>query len=175
MLNPNFVILGAVIYFFGALSYLISTIKGTTKPNRVTWFLWAFAPLIAFVAQIGEGVGIQSLMTFIIGFTALLIFIASFLSKEAAWKLSRFDFICGFLSLVGLLLWYVTKNGNFAILFAILADIMATVPTLTKSYSYPETENYHDYLGAFINALITLLTIDIWNFAYVGFPLYIFL
>ncbi len=74
MINENFVILGVVIGFIGSLSYLLSTIKGKTKPNRVTWFLWAIAPLIAFAAEIKEGVGIQSLMTFSVGFGPLLIF-----------------------------------------------------------------------------------------------------
>ena len=173
MLHPNFVILGAVIGFLGGLSYLISTIRGETKPNRLTWFLWAIAPFIAFAAEIKEGVGIQSLMTFMVGFTPLLIFLASFVNKKSVWKLGRFDFICGVLSLTGLFLWYITKNGNFAILFGISADGLAAAPTLVKSYSFPETENYHVYLTAAISAAITLLTIDIWNFAHFGFPLYI--
>lgn len=52
MLNENFVILGAVIFAIGSLSYLIDTLKGKVKPNRVTFFLWALAPLIAFAAEV---------------------------------------------------------------------------------------------------------------------------
>lgn len=173
MINENFVILGVVIGFIGGLSYLVSTIKGKTKPNRVTWFLWALAPFIAFAAEIQEGVGIQSLMTFGVGFVPLLIFLGSFVNKKSVWKLRRFDFIFGALAIAGLLLWYVTKNGNFAIFFGILADGAAATPTLVKSYRFPETENYYVYLTAVISAAITLLTIDIWNFAHFGFPLYI--
>jgi len=173
MLHPNFVILGLIIGFTGGASYLISTIKGKTRPNRVTWFLWALAPLIAFVAEIKEGVGIQAWMTFGAGFGPLLIFLSSFVNKKSVWKLRKFDFICGGLALVGLFLWYITRNGNFAIFFSILADAMAAVPTLIKSYYFPETENYHTYLTAATSATITLLTIDIWDFAYFGFPLYL--
>jgi hypothetical protein len=173
MLHPNFVILGVIIGFAGGLSYIISTIKGKTKPNRVTWFFWALAPLIAFVAEIKEGVGIQSWMTFGVGFGPLLIFLASFVNKESVWKLRKFDFICGVLALLGLFLWYMTRNGNFAIFFSILTDVVAATPTFVKSYSFPETENYHTYLTAATSAAITLLTIDIWNFAHFGFPLYI--
>ena len=173
ILHSNFVILGFLIGLTGCLSYLISTIKGKTKPNKVTWFLWALAPLIAFVAEIREGVGIQALMTFGVGFGPLLIFLASFINRESVWKLGRFDFVCGALALIGLFLWYLTKDGNFAIFFAILADGAAAVPTLVKSYRFPETENYHVYLAAAISAAITLLTINVWDFAHFGFPLYI--
>lgn len=173
MLNPNFVILGALIGFIGGLSYIIDTVRGKVKPNRVTWFLWALAPLIAFVAEIKVGVGIQSLMTFMVGFSPLLVFLASFVNKESTWKLRRFDFICGGLSLLGLSLWYVIRNGNIAIVFSIFADGLAAVPTLVKSYFFPESESYHVYLASVISAAITLSTIETWNFAHFGFPLYI--
>ncbi|MDP2864177.1 MAG: hypothetical protein Q8N73_00750, partial [bacterium] len=94
-------------------------------------------------------------------------------NKKAKWKLGRLDLSCGVLSLLGLLFWYVTKVGNIAILFSILADGLAAIPTVAKSYRYPETENYHVYLASAISAGITLLTIRTWNFAYFGFPLYI--
>ncbi len=173
MINEHFVILGVAIGFLGTLSYLISTIKGKTKPNRVSWFLWALAPLIAFFAELKEGVGIQSLMTFAVGFGPLLVFLASFINKKSVWKLGKFDFICGTLALIGLFFWYATKNGNFAIFFSILADATAAIPTLVKSYRYPETENYHVFLTSVISAAITILTIKVWDFANLAFPLYI--
>jgi hypothetical protein len=175
MLHPNFVILGILIHFIGSFSYLVSTIKGETNPNRVSWFLWALAPLIAFAAEIKEGVGIQSWMTFAVGFSPLTIFLASFINKKSFWKLKPFDLICGALAIIGLLFWNITKNGNLAIFFGILADGMAAIPTIIKSYHFPKTENYHVYLGAAVSAAITMLTIDNWNFANLGFPLYIFI
>lgn len=173
MLNENFVIVGFVIGMLGTIKYLIETIQGRVKPNRVTFFLWALAPLIAFFAEIKQGVGIQSLMTFGVGFSPLLIFLASFVNKKAEWKLGWFDFTCGGLSLAGLALWYITRVGDIAITFSIIADGLAALPTIVKVYSYPETENGWLYLTASVSALLTLLTIDIWNFAHYGFPLYI--
>lgn len=171
MINDRFVILGAIIGLIGALSYLIDTVKGKVKPNRVTFFLWALAPLIAFAAEIKQGVGIQALMTFMVGFIPLIIFIASFVNKKSYWKLGWFDFLCGALSLIGLSLWYVTKNGNHAIMFSILADVLASLPTFVKSYYYPKTESAFPYLFGVINALIVLLTIKTWNLANYGFPI----
>lgn len=173
MINENFVIFGFILQALGSLKYIIETIKGRIKPNRVTFFLWALAPLIAFAAQINQGVGIQSLLTFSVGFFPLLILIASFVNKKAEWKLEKFDFICGALSLIGLLLWYITRQGNIAITFAIFADGLAALPTIVKTYRYPETENGWLYLTRVIYALLTLLTIKNWSFAYYSFPLYI--
>jgi len=175
MLNENFVILGALLNVIGTISYLIQTIQGKVKPNRVTWGLWALAPLIVFIAEIKQGVGIQSLMTLILGFNPLMVFLASFVNKKSFWKLGYLDIICAILSLSGLILWYLTKIGNVAIIFSILADGLAAVPTMAKSWCAPETEDYKVFLLTAISAMITLLTVKIWTLAYYGFPTYVFL
>ncbi|MBI3103695.1 hypothetical protein HYZ05_02020 [Candidatus Daviesbacteria bacterium] len=173
MLNENFVIVGAILNLIGSLNYLIATIKGGVKPDRVTWLLWSIIPFIAFTAQIKQGVGLQSLMTFMTGFTPLMIFLASFLNKKSYWRLGHLDIICGILSVIGILLWYITKTGNTAILFSILADGLAAIPTVVKSYHAPETEDYKVYLLGASSAAITLLTIKVWSFAYFAWPIYI--
>lgn len=128
-----------------------------------------------FFAEIKQGVGIQALMTFIVGFLPLTIFIASFVNKKAVWALTGFDFLCGALSIVGLVLWYITKSGNIAIIFSILADGLAAIPTVVKSFNFPETESTWPYLASTISAILILLSIKVWNVANVGFPLYIVL
>lgn len=173
MINENFAYLGIVIASLGGLIYFYKTLNGEVQPNRVTWFLWALAPLIAFAAQIEQGVGIQVWITFIFGFLPLLVFVASFVNKKSFWKITKLDLVFGLFSLVGLVLWQITGVGNVAIAFSIIADGMAAVPTIIKSYYYPQTENYFAYLTSAIGAAITLLTIKIWNFETFGFSLYI--
>lgn len=175
MIDEKFIFVAVALILFGDFTYLVYTIKGRVRPNKVTWFLWALAPLIAFTAQLSQGVGLLSLTTLAFGAIPLLIFLASFLNKKAFWKITSFDLICGALAMVGLVLWQVTKVGNWAILFAIASDGLAAVPTVIKSYQAPETENYQVYLLNGLGAVITLFTIKEWNFAHWAFPLYIFL
>ena len=172
MIDQNFVIVGAIIAAAGSLSYLVDTLKGKVKPNRVSFLLWSLAPLIAFFAEVKQGVGIQALMTFIVGFLPLTIFIASFVNKKAVWNLTGFDLMCGALSIIGLVLWFITKSGNIAIIFSILADGLAAMPTIVKSFNYPETESAWPYFASTISAILTLLTVKVWNIANIAFPLY---
>jgi hypothetical protein len=173
MLNSNFVILGALIGAIGSIGYLVDTIKGKVKPNRVSFLLWSIAPLIAFAAQIKQGVGLEALMTFSTGFLPLTVFIASFVNKKAEWKLTRFDLICGLLSIGGLILWLITKVGNVAIFFSIMADGLAAIPTITKAYRYPDTEIAWPWIATDFGVVLTLLTIKDWTFANSGFIVYI--
>jgi len=173
MLDKHFVILGAMLSLFGALRYVRDTLHGQTKPNRVTWFCWSLAPLIAFAAEVKQGIGLQALMTFMVGFNPLLVFIASFVNRKAYWKLTKLDITCGLFSILALILWKITGTGNIAIALSIAADGLAAIPTIRKTYLHPDTESHTTFLFGAASAAITLLTIKHWTFAIAGFPIYI--
>jgi hypothetical protein len=175
MIDERFVYLAFVFNLIGTSSYLYEVIKGRAKPHKVTWFLWALAPLIAFAAQINQGVGISALMTFAVGFGPLVIFIASFFNKKSDWQITKFDLFCGAISIFALILWGLTKDAFLALVLAMAADGVACIPTYLKSYKHPETEDYRAYLFAGISALITLATIQTWSFLYYGFPVQTFI
>lgn len=175
MIDERFVFVGVALGLIGSIKYFIDTLKGKTKPNRISWFFWALAPLIAFFAEIQKEVGLQIWMTFSVGFGPLLIFLASFVNKKAYWKLNKMDYLYGGISLLGLIIWQITGEGNVAIIFSILSDAFASIPTITKSYKEPESESAVIYFFSMINAIITLLTITTWDFAHYGYPIYIFL
>lgn len=172
MLGEHFVILASFIILLGSTSYFIGVIKGNVLPNRVSAFMWALAPLVAFFAQFKSGIGISSLLTLTIALTMFAIFFASFFNKKSEWKLTLFDLICGLLSFIGLILYLMTNNAVLAILFSIMADGLASLPTLKKSFFYPETENSYLYLANATSAFLTLLTIK--NLTFVNSALAIY-
>ena len=173
MISVYWVYVGSAIGALGTAVYLRDTLRGTTKPNRVTWLLWAVAPLLATAAELDQGVGLRTLPTFMVGFMPLLVFAASFHNPASVWKIRRIDYACGLMSVVGTAVWLATRNGVLAISAAIAADFLAGVPTLMKSWSHPETETVHSYVGAVVSMVIVLLTIDHWTFAVAAFPLFI--
>jgi hypothetical protein len=169
----QFVFVAAGFSLVGIATYVADTLRGRSHPNRVTWFLWALAPLIAFVAQIQQGVGLQALLTFMVGFGPALVFVASFVGGHAPVRITRFDLACASVSVLALLAWQATGKGNVAIAFSLLADFMAAVPTLRKAYVAPHTETWAAFACSAISAALTLLTITHWNFATACFPAYI--
>jgi hypothetical protein len=173
VISENWIYVGAAIGALGTAVYLRDTLRGTTKPNRVTWLLWSVAPLLAAGVGWDEGVGLRVLPTFMVGFMPLLVFVASFHNSASVWRIRRIDYACGAMSVVGTVTWFVTRNGVLAISAAIAADFLAGVPTLMKSWTHPETETVYSYLGAMISMVILLLTIDHWTFDVAAFPLFI--
>jgi hypothetical protein len=177
VIDPHFAILAALVTVTGSAGYALDTLRGRTEPNRVSWSLWAIAPLIAFAAELSEGVGLKALMTFSVGLGPALVVIASFVDERAYAKVTRLDVTCAVLSVAALAMWAVTGKGDVAIAFAILSDLFAAIPTLEKARRAPRSESPKAFVGGVLGAAITLLTIPAsqWVFANFAFPLYILL
>jgi len=123
VISENWIYLGTAIGAAGAAVYLRDTLRGTTQPNRVTWLLWAVAPLLAAAVEFNEGVGLRALPTFMVGFMPLLIFIGSFHNSASVWKVRRMDYACGAVSVIGTVVWLVTRDGVLAIFVACVASV----------------------------------------------------
>ena len=158
------VILSALLMFWGGYSYLIDTIKGLTKPNKVSWFLWALAPFISLGAAFSADADAWSSIRVLVGgIVPGIIFVASFLNKNSFWRLGKFDWFCGFLSLVALIFWQFVDSPLIAVLLATCSNTFATIPTFVKAWKYPETESNLIYITSFISAIIIVPVIPIWN------------
>ncbi len=168
-----FIFVGALAQFIGTLSYIKETIAGRAKPNRVTWLLWAIAPMIGTVAAMSTGVTWAILPVFMAGFNPFLVFLVSFWNKKSYWKLNKIDYGCGILSALALILWAITNQPLIAIIFAILADGLAAIPTVTKTWKHPETEHPTIFAATIFSAFIGIIIAKAWTFEEVGFQIYL--
>jgi hypothetical protein len=175
MIPEYFALVGAGIASLGGLYYLYETIISRTKPNRITWLLWGLFPMIIFVAQKAQGVEGLSWVSFAAGFTPFLVLLASFLNKKAYWKTEPKDYYLMVAAVFGILLWFITDNANLAILFALVADLMAGLPTIIKSYKHPETESWVAYAISAVGFGSGILSIQTFSFESFAFVCYLFI
>lgn len=172
MLPENFVYLSLLLNLLAGFSYFLSTWRGETQPNRVTWFFWALAPLIAGSAQLSKGVGLSTLAVFAISIPPSMILLASFANDRAYWKLDTVDYACGVSALIGLFLWWSTSHAEYAIIFAIASDFFAAIPTLRKAYSHSESEYAPAFILGTLAPLVGILTVQQQSFAGYAFLTY---
>lgn len=171
--KESLVIIAAIASLFAITGYIKDTLKGKTKPNRITWLMWSIAPMIAFSASASQELSWSLLPGFVSGFGPLLVFLASYLNQKSYWKLKSIDYFCGFLSLLALLLWAITKDINIAIVFSILSDGLAAIPTLLKARSYPESETVTPFIVGMFSGLMGILIADQFIFSVIGFNIYL--
>jgi hypothetical protein len=165
--------IAALATLIAAVAYIRSMFKGQTKPNRVTWLMWTIAPFIAACAAFSSGTTWAAVPVFMSGLSPLLILLASIINKRAYWKLSAFDYVCGALSSLALVLWYITENPNVAIVFAIFSDALAAAPTLRKAWRNPESEFSWPFFVGVFSPMTSFFVIQTWTFSDIAFPAYL--
>lgn len=175
-LDITLIFISISLSIYGSYNYIRDTIKGTTRPNRVSQGLWAIAPLIGVGAAISSGAGwMTTVRTFMTGFVPLTIFMVSFTNKNGYWKTTKFDYFCGIFSIVALIVWLVIDLPVYAVLLAAAADLFAAVPTIKKSWTNPESETGIAYVMSLIATLIILPTIKVFDIQNTAFQIYLLL
>jgi hypothetical protein len=170
VIDPRFVYLAAVLSLVGAYGYIRDTLRGETSPNRVTWSLWGVEGVLAFFVEVQQHVGLASLMTLMLGLVPCAVVVASFRNRNAVWQLGAFDAVCGAVSVSGLVFWAFINEPTVALVSFVVADQMAALPTLRKSWLAPSTESPRLFFLGSTNCAITVLTLTKLTTAGVLFP-----
>lgn len=166
--------IASIIMVFGGLMYLREMFLGQVKPNQVTWLLWGLAPLIGALAAWQDGVGWRVWLPIMcIGLGTILVVILSFFTKNGYWHLGWFDYVCALFALLTLLLWALTQDPFIAIVLALVSDGLAALPTVRKSWKFPETEAAAAYFFTAIASATGLLALERGDFVEWAFPTYV--
>lgn len=170
------VIISIILSIYGSYRYIFDTLKGTTRPNRVSQGLWVIAPLIGVGAAISSGASwLTTVRTFMAGFIPLIILIASFANKIGYWKTEKFDYFCGLFSIIALIAWLVIDVPVYAVLLAAIADFFAAIPTIKKSWTNPESETGIAYVMSSLSVIVILPTIKVFDIQNTAFQIYLLL
>ena len=163
---------GALLNFIGTSFYIRDTLAGKTKPNRVTWLMWSIAPMIGTAAAISSGVTWAVVPVAMTGICPFLVLLASLRNRNGYWQLGAFDYACGAFSALALVLWLATQSTWVAIVFAILADGAAGLPTLIKAWRFPETESPLAFVASALSVIPSFIVATP-SFAAYAFPVYL--
>ncbi len=153
------------------LPYLRDILKGTTKPERASWFIWAVLGVIAFFSQLAEGATNSLWLNGLDTLGSLLIFLFSI--KTGVGGLAKRDIASLIFAAVGLVLWFLTKEPLVALIIIVLIDFAGAILTILKAYEKPETETLSTWVIVAISGFIASLSVGETNFALLLYPIYI--
>lgn len=162
-----------ILFMLSVIPYVRSILKGDTKPQRITWLIWAVLVFIAFFSQLAKGATWSLLLTAGDAIAIIIVFIFSI--KYGVGGFSKIDI----LSLVGaglsLVLWYFTNEPAIALFLIIIIDLIGANLTFIKSWRNPETEYWFSWAMCGIGGFFGVLSVGNFNFVLLSYPLYIFL
>ncbi len=164
-------IVATYITIFAYLPYILSILKGTTKPNRTTWVVLFLIGLVSFITykDIGATTTLGVPLANVIG--PLIIFVLSIKFGEGWETLNDFKYLL--ISGVAIVLWQIYDSPLLGLIFNLFADFIAFIPTLKKSFFKPQTENTLTWCLFSFGGILNLLAIDKWIFSIIVYPLYI--
>ncbi len=165
-------IIGGVIALLAVIPYIRDILKKTTRPNTVSWSIWAFLLLISILAQMSAGASwsIILLVGDFIGTGTIVIFcLIGYGYRKYGW----IEWACLTLAILAIISWQTTQQPLLAIAFAVVADAMAAIPTLVKAYRDPWSEHPTMWLIIALGALLSILSTTILNPPNLLFPAYL--
>lgn len=152
-----------------ALPYIRSILRGTTRPNIVSQFLWTLIQVIAIAAQLQSGWS-WSVILLIATTVNTLTFTVLCLKGYGYKQYGSVDWVCLVGAITALLAWRVTHDPVAALVVAVSVNIFASVPTIIKTFKYPETENATAWLMMSAASILSIISVTEISVANLVFP-----
>ena len=154
-----------------AIPYIRDILKGTTRPNIVSWLTWTLLTSVATVAEFVAGEYRTAIFTSAAVIETLTIVILGLKFGYAKW--SRFDTVCQVGALSGFLLWYLFDSPAAAVIASVSIDFIGALPTVRHSWLAPGEETWLAYAMAGIGGLLAILALETYNVTSLTYAMYI--
>ncbi len=165
-------LIAGLLAIYAIVPYIKDILHGTTRPNAVSYTIWEFLLLISLCAQLTSGASWSVLMLAgdLVG-TGIIVILC--LKGYGYRKYGPLEWTCLALAILAIVLWQITKQPLLAIIFALIADLMAAVPTIVKTYRDPWSEVPTTWFIIAGAACLSLISTEIHDAPNMLFPAYL--
>jgi hypothetical protein len=166
-------IVSGIITAVAVVPYVRDMLRSTTRPNLVTWGLWLLIQSVLIAAQFSAGASWSVVLPLVEMVTVGIVFVLGVVGygyKKYGWL----DIVCFSLVIAALILWQITDQPVVALILSVVADFVAVIPTLKKSYLDPTSETPSAYLLVVIAAFLAGISTTLIDLPNLIWPVYIF-
>lgn len=161
-------LLGCVVAIAAFVPYIRDTVRGTTRPNRATWWIYTVVGCLGTASAYQAGARWTLLVAATYAVLSLVVALLAIRRGEGGW--SRLDQGCIATAALSLVLWQITGNPLLAVVLNSLADIAGSVPTMIKAWRQPSSENRLSWtLFLVANSFALAATVE-WTFGEALYP-----
>lgn len=151
--------------------YIYDVLKKKTHPRIVSWFMWGLIGLIGAFASSSEN---HLSATVLSGTSAVVCFLIFILGLKTGLKeIEKLDILSFFGSITGVGLWIFFDSPSLAVVSVIIADFIATIPTIKHGFQKPEEETIATFILAGLGGLLATLSAKSFAVTAIANPIYI--
>lgn len=166
-------IAASIITVASVIPYLRDILRGTTKPNIVSWITWTLLTAIATVAEFAAHEYTTAIFTSsAVVETGLVVALGI---KYGHTKYTRFDIACQVGALLGFVLWWLFNSPALAVVAVVSIDLIGALPTIRHSWLQPGEETWPAYALAGLGGLLALFALTAYNWTSLTYAVYIVL
>jgi hypothetical protein len=165
--------------FFGVLSIMFALIayyfyfrdmfRGKTKPHAFSWLVWGLLSGIGFFAQVSARAGIGAWATGLTSLVSLSICVFAF--KIGGTRPTPFDWTLLSAALLSLLLLFVAKSEEIALVLTLSALVAGFAMNIRKAYRKPLEENATAFWLNTLKFIPAIFALAHFSFLTVAYPL----
>jgi hypothetical protein len=149
--------------------YILSVLKGRTKPHVFSWVIWGVATVIVFFAQLADGGGVGAWSIGLSGVLTLYIAYLAYQRRNELW-ITRSDWVYFILALLSIPVWYFTDDPFWAVAILTTIDTLGFLPTFRKAYDKPFEEQLFLYVVMTVRNLVSIPALEHYSWTTVLFP-----
>ncbi len=162
--------LAGILIFASYLRYIQAILKGTTKPNRATWFM--LAVISSVIAFSYAAVGAEDTLWVAIGAALGTTIIALLTIKYHSEGGGLIDLVCVASAGICLLLYFQVSNPLTVLVVSLAMDFAALLPTIRHAQKKPHEEDALAWMMTVSADLLAITVIETWNLEIALYPCY---
>lgn len=155
-------IVAVILTFAAYIPYYRDIFKGKTRPHIYSWSLWGLLTVMLVALQIKGGAGPAVWVTAAAGLLCIGVVFLSL--KNGRKDITSSDTVVAILSLIAIFFWLIADQPIISIILVIIADMLAFIPTVRKSYNQPYSETLSLYVTNALRFALALLAVEHYTF-----------
>jgi hypothetical protein len=163
-------VLGAGLSLVGTSLYLRDIQRGSTRPHRGSWLVWAVIAVVAALSHGADG-GRWSLVVLAAQALTTVAVLAAAVRRGVGWFTTA-NLVMFTIAALGVLGWITLTDPTAASACAAVADGTGLLAVLSKTWADPTSETMATYALAGVSGLLCVLAVEAWDPALLLFPVY---
>jgi hypothetical protein len=163
-------VLAGVTSVANTVPYVRDVVRGTTRPHRGSWLIWAVTASIVYASQRADGASWSLIMAGAQAVLTALVFLLAIARGEGG--LSAGDAGMVALACAGVVGWMVADEPMVATIFVVAADLIAAGLMVPKTYRDPGSETLATYVLASVGGVLAAGAVGTGDPSLLLYPLY---
>jgi len=165
---------GALIVACSAVYYAVDVLRGTTRPQRTSWGVWALVGLLGFSSADAGGAGPGAYAAGVDAIACALTFLISLHPRRGKPGGRRLDLVLGVVAVGGVVLWRAGPlDDTGAATLAVSCEAIALWPTLREGWRQPGLESLMSWAADIAGNGLCIAAVATVSVASLAFPLYL--